>query len=241
MLSGSLIEAAEIGPNRTGYAWSRAIPDPEVNFGYGIREAGDFAWAGAFALGRGRSPAFLVRDANEVTRLCRFFAPAAIKPTTWMIAETARPRGAAEPGHIACHAGARPPPDFEGVLVNLSEAAAVRAHLRRHYLPALRTARARPGIAPVHLVLHDAVGPASCASLYLRGEIAGLYNLGTRADRRRRGLGPRLILGALATARSRGARAVFMPCATGAPLETLAARHGFRAAFRPSLVCVGPT
>ena len=48
MLSGSLIEAAEIGPNGTGYAWSRAIPDPEVNFGYGVREAGDFAWAGAF-------------------------------------------------------------------------------------------------------------------------------------------------------------------------------------------------
>ncbi|MGT2478364.1 GNAT family N-acetyltransferase [Methylobacterium oryzae CBMB20] len=59
------------------------------------------------------------------------------------------------------------------------ERSRVRTHLRRTYLPALRAARGRPGLAPLHLVLRDAAGPAACASLYLRGDTAGLYNVST--------------------------------------------------------------
>ena len=98
-----------------------------------------------------------------------------------------------------------PGPDFEGVFANLSDDPAVRTHLRRTYLPALRAARGRPGLTPLHLVLRDATGPAACGSLYLRGDTAALYNVGTRADRQRRGLGTAVTIAALRAAQARGA------------------------------------
>jgi len=114
----------------------------------------------------------------------------------------------------------------------------VKAHLRRFYLPALRAARARPGLVPVHLVLHDASGPAACASLYLRGGLAGLYNVSTRADRQRRGLGTAVTVAALREAQARGARWAFLQCPAGGGIEALYAQVGFTAAYAPELLCM---
>lgn len=237
-LTGSLIDGVEHGPGGAGYVWSRAIPDPTLNFAYGVRRPEQFAWAGAAALGRGRAPAFLARDAEEVALLSRLFEPAIRYPACWMVA---RPLPVRPPdGAVTVRVAPAPGPDFDGVFANLSDDPAVRTHLRRHYLPALRAARARPGLTPIHLVLRDATGPAACASLYLRGDTAGLYNVSTRADRQRRGLGAAVTAAALREARARGAAQVFLQCPAGGAVEALYVRAGFRAICAPVLLCTSP-
>jgi len=242
-LTGSLIDGVAHGPGGAGYVWSRSIPDPILNFAYGVRRPDQFAWAGAAALGRDRAPAFLAGDAEEVALLRALFEPAILRPTRWMVA---RPPPVPSPadGTVTLQATPAPGPDFEGVFANLSDDPAVRTHLRRTYLPALRAAKARPGLAPLHLVLRDAAGPAACASLYLRGETAGLYNLGTRVDRQGRGLGTAVIRAALHAARARGATRVFLHVfphgPAGGALEALASRAGFRAVCAPVLLGTSP-
>lgn len=236
-LIGSLIDGVEHGAGGAGYVWSRSIPDPTLNFAYGVRRPEQFAWAGAAALGRARTPAFLARDSEEVGLLRGLFEPAILYPASWMVAQPL-PAPAPPDGALTVQAAAAPGPDFEGVFANLSDDPAVRAHLRRHYLPALRAAEARPGRVALHLVLRDAAGPAACASLYLRGDRAGLYNVSTRADRQRRGLGTAVTRAALQTARARGARQVFLQCPEGGPVEALYARAGFRRVCAPTLLCM---
>ena len=68
-LTGSLIDGLEHGPGGAGYVWSRSIPDPTLNFAFGVRRPDQFAWAGAAALGRARAPAFLARDDGEIALL----------------------------------------------------------------------------------------------------------------------------------------------------------------------------
>ena len=238
-LTGSLIDGVEHGPGGAGYVWSRAIPDPTLNFAYGVRRPDQFAWAGATALGRARAPAFLARDPEEVAALQALFEPAARYPASWMVARppAARPAPALA---VSVHAAPAPGPDFETVFANVSNDPGVRTHLRRTYLPALRAARGRPGLAPLHLVLRDAAGPAACASLYLRGDTAGLYNVSTRADRPRRGLGSAVTAAALREARARGAAWVFLQCPAGGAIEALYARAGFRTVCGPTLLCTSP-
>ncbi|SDN69055.1 hypothetical protein SAMN05216360_110151 [Methylobacterium phyllostachyos] len=238
-LTGSLIDGVEHGPGGAGYVWSRSIPDPTLNFAYGVRRPDQFAWAGAAALGRDRAPAFLARDAEEVALLRDLFEPAVLYPARWMVA---RPPPAPAPADkaVTVQAAPAPGPDFAGVFANLSDDPAVRTHLRRTYLPALRAAKARPGLVPLHLVLRDAAGPAACASLYLRGAMAGLYNVSTRFDRQRRGLGTAVTVAALRTARMRGASQVFLQCPAGGPVEALYARVGFRSVCAPTLLCTSP-
>ncbi|MCJ2087931.1 GNAT family N-acetyltransferase [Methylobacterium sp. E-005] len=242
-LTGSLIDGVAHGPGGAGYVWSRSVPDPSLNFAYGVRRPEQFAWAGAAALGRARTPAFLARDAEEVALLRGLFEPAILRPARWMVA---RPPPAPSPadGAVALQATPAPGPDFEGVFVNLSDDPAVRTHLRRTYLPALRAAKARPGLVRLHLVLRDVTGPAACASLYLRGDTAGLYNVATRFDRQRRGLGTAVTVAALHAARARGATQVFLPIflhgPTGSASEALFARAGFRTVCAPALLCTSP-
>lgn len=234
-LTGSLIDGVERGANGAGYAWSRNIPDPTLNFAFGIRTAEQFAWAGAAALGRSREPAFLARDAGEDAALRALFAPAETYPARWMAAQTAR-AAAPEDRTIAVQAGPVPPAGFESVFANLSDVPAVKAHLRRYYLPAFRAAQGRPDVVTLHLVLSDESGPAACASLMIRGDLAGLYNVSTRADRQRRGLGAAVTAAALQQARSRGAATVFLQCAAGS-LEAFYARLGFATLHAPFLLC----
>ncbi|MDP4021018.1 GNAT family N-acetyltransferase [Methylobacterium sp. NEAU 140] len=236
-LTGSLIDGVEHGPGGAGYVHTRMIPDPTLNFAYGVRTPEQFAWAGAMALGRARDPAFLARDADEEAALRRLFEPAAVYPASWMVAALPRVAASSEAERVAVHVGAVPPPEFEAVFANLSGDRVVRTHLRRHYLPALRGARLRAGTAAIHLVGRDAVGPVSCASLYLRGEIAGLYNVSTLHDRQGRGHGGRVTAAALREARARGAKHVFLQCPADGPVEALYRRAGFRRCCAPSLIC----
>ena len=236
-LTGSLIDGLEHGPGGAVYVWSRAIPDPTLNFACGVRRPDQFSWAGAMALGRARAPAFLARDAAEAAALRTLFEPAAAYPASWMVARLT-PSQPAPDRVVHAHATLAPPPDFEQVFAHLSDDPAVKAHLRRFYLPALRAARSRPGLVPVHLVLQDATGPAACASLYLRGGLAGLYNVSTRADRQRRGLGGAVTVAALREAQARGARWAFLQCPAGGGIEALYAQAGFRTVYSPELLCM---
>ncbi len=237
-LTGSLIDGVEHGPGGSGYVWSRGIPDPTLNFAHGVRHAEPFAWAGAAALGRGRAPAFLAQDAAEEGALRRLFEPAAAFAASWMVAGP-HPAQACLPRGVRVTVGAAPAPgaDFAEVFAGTSDDPAVRRHLHRTYLPALRVARGRPGLVPLHLVLHDARGPAACASLYCRGAWAGLYNVGTRCDRQGRGLGSALVAAALREARARGAALVFLQCPAGGAVEAFYGKAGFRTLYRPVLLC----
>jgi GNAT superfamily N-acetyltransferase len=236
-LTGSLVDGIDQGPGGAGYVWSRMIPDPTLNFAYGVCRPDQFAWAGAAALARARAPAFLAGDTAELEALRALFTPAALYPASWMVAMTDALPSPAE-GSVNVHATSVPPSEFETVFANLSEEAAVKTHLRRYYLPALRSARAQPGLVPIHIVLDDATGPAACASLYLHGDRAGLYNVSTRVDRQRRGLGGKVTIAALQEAQARGATQVFLQCPAGGAIESLYARCGFRTAYAPTLICM---
>lgn len=238
-LAGSLIDGVAHGPGGAGYVWSRSVPDPTLNFAYGVRRPDQFAWAGAAALGRDRSPAFLARDAGEVALLRDLFEPAILAPARWMVARPL-PTASVADRAITLQATPAPGPDFEAVFANLSDDPAVRTHLRRTYRPALRAAKARPGLTPLHLVLRDATGPAACASLYLRGDMAGLYNVATRFDRQRRGLGTAVTLAALRAARARGAAQVFLHGPADGAMAALAVQAGFRTVCAPVLLCTSP-
>ncbi|MFC6774879.1 hypothetical protein [Methylobacterium gregans] len=109
-LAGGLLEGVESGPDGAGYVWSRTIPDPTLNFAFGVRTASQFAWAGAVALGRGRAPAFLARDAAEAAALRNLFEPAAVFPACWMAARACAGPRLPEPLRLVEHEGPRPRP-----------------------------------------------------------------------------------------------------------------------------------
>lgn len=239
-LTGSLLDGAARGPDGAGFIWSRAIPDPTLNFAYGIRTPAQFSWAGAASLGRGRSPAFLARDEAEHDRLRAMFTPAATFPASWMVARPPPvPTRAGDPAALTL--SPRVDAAFEEVFAQSFDDEAVRKHLRRTYLPALRRAKPSPGLALWHMILRDAAGPAACATLALRDGAAGLYNVSTRIDRQNRGLGAALVHASLREARARGAAFVFLQCPAGGPVEALYARAGFRTLYRPSLLCTSLT
>jgi hypothetical protein len=58
-LTGSLVDGVDEGPNGAGYVWSRTIPDPTLNFAFGVRGPDQVAWARARAQERSRDAAFL--------------------------------------------------------------------------------------------------------------------------------------------------------------------------------------
>ncbi|MGU3540841.1 GNAT family N-acetyltransferase [Methylobacterium sp. A54F] len=233
MLRGSLVDGVEPGPDGSRYAWSETIPDPTLNFAAGLRTPAAAAFARAAAAAHGRAPAILA-EGEEV--LPAPGAATATYPARWMVRRTAVT--AADDPAISRHAGAVPPPAFEAVFRASSDEPLVHEHITRHYVPALRRAAAPARVAPVHLVLHQAGEPAACASLYRLGRLAGLYNVSTRIDRQRLGLGARITAAAVAEAGRSGAALVFLQCPAGGPVERLYARAGFVTAFSPRLICL---
>ncbi|UMY16830.1 GNAT family N-acetyltransferase [Methylobacterium organophilum] len=239
MLTGTYLDGCAEGPDGAGYVFSRAIPDPTLNFAYGIRSPAQLDWARAQAQALGRAPAVLAREEEQagLLALCR---PEATYPARWMLRPAAEPPACAalEAVVVEPHADPVPPEDFVAVFGALSDEPFVREHLARYYLPSLAEAASPEAIAAHHIVVHHEGAPAACASLYLQEDLAGLYNVSCRADLQGRGLGSAVTAAAIGHAAAEGARAVFLQCPADGPVERLYARAGFEPAYAPVLVCL---
>ncbi len=99
------------------------------------------------------------------------------------------------------------------------------------YLRALITAAPHPRVKVVHLVGHCAGQPVAIASVFCKGPLAGLYNVGTIHSARRQHFGRALSLAAIQAARDAGCSAVFLQTEPDSILERMYQDLGFERQF----------
>lgn len=245
LLHGRFLAGADaLGESGDLYVWSADIPDPTMNFvvaGEALSGAPTPAAdldrlieaAPAAAARRDRAPAVLAFPPEGWT------APPRVEHrygALWMVLDDApAPVFSALRLSEAAHPGA----DFAAPFAEAHPDAAIADHVRRHYVAPLGRPPAKPGVRDLHLVGRDGDGaPVACATVMVRGEIAGLYNVAVCHDRQGRGYGATIAAAAARRALEMGAGAVFLQCPDGGPVERLYARLGFRRAYVPSLLCL---
>ncbi len=130
---------------------------------------------------------------------------------------------------------ADPGGDFATVFANLFPDQAINDHFSAYYVPALRAARRASSAQPVHLVAFEGDEPVACASLYLVGDYAGLYNVGAIASRQRQGLGAWISSEILKHANG---RSIFLQCECGTHVERMYMGLGFSILSTPEIVTV---
>ncbi|MGV6875264.1 GNAT family N-acetyltransferase [Pseudochelatococcus sp. B33] len=237
MLAVHYASGVVAGPGRARYVFSDRIPDVTMNFAVGL-EAGDIGWLEHIAREHGRAPAFL-----SFSHAARDWLDGATAYTAcWMVADVAAAAGEMENLEdmgLSFRLTEGPAPDaaFLEVFGACHDGGPIDAHVGQYYVPALAAGRPAAGIGTFNAVVSDGGEPVACATLYVAGTLAGLYNVGTRYTRQRGGLGLMIVRRILREASRLGAAQVFLQCAAGTHLERLYGRAGFHPAYAPVLVC----
>lgn len=231
--TGCYVSGVDILPEGGRYLWSATLAEPSLNLAVG---GAALAQVRAAAQARGRMPALLVTDGADLLATEPGFAGA--YPTAWMMRPVAAGDAELADG-AAITVSSRPSDDFFRVARTLYDDPAIRAAAEA-YVGVLAGAETPVQVSEAHLVLTDGGVPVAAASLYQVGALAGLYNVGTRAEHQKRGFGRAVTCAALAHAARNGADAVFLQCAGHGPVERLYAGLGFTVVERPALVCFLP-
>lgn len=240
MQAGCYVSGVEAMPDGGRYLWSQAIPEPGFNVGVGTT---DLAWIRAAAARRGRMPALLVGEDTARDALDSDPDLQGAFPTRWMTRSCADAEDPSLPGGPTLSVETSPAPGeaFLSVCRGLYGEARLNAMAEAMVLPVLRGARPVEGVETHHLTLTGEDGPVACASVYRSGRLAGLYNVGSLAARRGRGLGGLATRAALDIARRAGAETMLLQCVAGGPVERLYARLGFAPAASPTLLVFAPS
>ncbi|MFD1301765.1 GNAT family N-acetyltransferase [Methylobacterium marchantiae] len=235
MQSGCYVSDIETTPDGGRYLWSNDIPEPGFNVGVGTT---DLAWIRATSAKRGRLPAILVSGEQERERLEAHPDLQAAFPTCWMIRDctSVLPPTMPEGLTLAVSESTAPGEDYLSVCRGLYEDESVNAVAEAIFLPVLRDARPVEGVETYHLTVSEDGVPLACASVYRSGGLAGLYNVGTLATHRGKGLGALVTRAAIDTARQAGAEATMLQCVAGGHVERLYSGLGFVKAASPTLM-----
>lgn len=232
---GCYISEVTSGPGASRYIVAAQIPDTGWNFcipGTGARS--DVDWGLEQARLHTRSAAFFAPSANDID----LAQPFDVAPERWMLRRSAPHPTAKRPSIITTVKvveTADPGADFAFVFGRLFDDEDVNRHFERYYVPTLRAATAPTSATPVHLVAYAGTEPVACASVYLLGGLAGLYNVGTVASQQRRGIGGWISAEALQHV---GQRSVFLQCEAGTHVERLYRSLDFEAVATPEIATV---
>jgi len=153
----------------------------------------------------------------------------ATEPELWMrCTPQTFDRNAVESSNVRVTSSAAPapPPEFCSVFERLFQDEEVNALFRRYYVPALQHATRRES-EPYHFVAWEDDSAVGCASLYMLGTTAGLYNVGTLFERQRRGVGRLISSAACQFALSMGAQEIVLQTVVGTHVEAMYASLGF--------------
>ncbi|WP_375462992.1 GNAT family N-acetyltransferase [uncultured Methylobacterium sp.] len=235
MQAGCYVSGVDEGEDGARYLWSDGIAEPGFNLAVGSH---DIAWVRVMAARRERLPAILARDPGEADRHAGRPDLAGVFHTRWM----ARSCAATEAAPASLDIGTDPAPGsaFLSVCGDLFADPAINAVAQAVFVPTLRGARAVEGVAARHLTLSEADEPVACASVYVAGDLAGLYNVGTRASRQGRGWGTAVTRAAIAAAAEAGARTIVLQCVAGGTVERLYAGMGFAVVAEPVILVFSP-
>jgi GNAT superfamily N-acetyltransferase len=234
MQTGSYVSGVDSGPDGARYLWSERIPEPSLNLAVGTEDIG---WTMEAAARRGRMPAILAADAAAVERLQATPGFAGAFPTRWMVRPLDRRDLPAPPGDLSVHEGPGLPADALAVSTRLYKDPAHNAIAAELYVPTLERARTGEAVQSFHLVLRDGGEPVACASVYVLDGLAGLYNVGTLADRQGEGFGAAVTAAAARQAAACDCDRMFLQCAAGTHVERLYGRLGFRTVASPAIAC----
>jgi hypothetical protein len=232
---GCYISEVASGPGTSRYVAAAQIPDTGWNFCIpGTGERRDVDWGLDQARLRKRSAAFFVPSANDLN-LAQSFD---IAPERWMLRRPAPLSASKRPPAITrveVIETADPGADFAFVFGRLFDDEDINRHFERYYVPTLRAAITPILAKPVHLVAYAGTEPVACASVYLLGELAGLYNVGTVSTRQKSGIGGWISNEALGHV---GRRSVFLQCEAGTHVEKLYRSLDFEAVATPEIATV---
>jgi len=215
------------------YLRSKTIPDTAWNFC--IPETGtadEVQWGVAAAATAGRLAAFFVPSNAKIDLPGQRDAA----PEHWMVRQPGVDDAPPQPSQVTKLQEVRnsdPGEDFGVVFTSLFADEAINAHFKSYYVPTLRAATRVTSAEPIHLVAYAGTAPVACASLYLCGEYAGLYNVGAVATAQKHGLG-RWISGEIFQ-RAKGRR-IFLQCETGTHVEQMYQNLGFSVVATPEIV-----
>lgn len=222
------------------YAWSNRITDVSWNSAFPKSPAAlpSVAWLLKIAHEHNRTPAIVVPAARSTDSYKSHPAFANIAQERWMLLDIKEwvPPITKSDLHVDIKNGAPPQNEFLEIFGGLFEDAHINEHFRQYYIPALREATQQGDYAVRHLVgFHDNV-PTCCASIYVRNGIAGLYNVGTIAQKQKNGWGHSISIRAINQAILLGAEHVFLQCEVGNHVEQLYSRIGFTTIEVPTVL-----
>jgi GNAT superfamily N-acetyltransferase len=120
----------------------------------------------------------------------------------------------------------QPQPGFIELFGQLYEDEGINDFFKRNYVSALEAARESEASVR-HLLYCSGGNPAACASIYVSGNSAGLYNVGVHPRHQRNGIGSAISLAAMEQAFSLGAETVYLQCAVGTHVERMYSSIGF--------------
>lgn len=238
LLSGCCFSGVDSGSSATQYVWSERIPDVTMNFATHV-ELNHLDWAIQAARRRNRAPAVLAPDEDAMKRFRRDPRFTEMFPARWMVF-TAGDRLCAPPVpsiDLTTSEAPTPQREFMDVFAALFPDDNVNDHVRKYYVPMLNSARPVNGTQTFHFVAFHDRQPVACASIYVQGQFAGLYNVGTIRSHQGRGFGFAITFLAVQRAISLGCDIVFLQCPADTHIERLYERAGFRKAHSPFLMC----
>lgn len=230
------------------YVWSDLITDTDWNFAYGndIKKIDnkEAQWILEESKEHKSTPAIFIKNKNIeniLKDLKGLSFSVNIELENWMVLNRDNIDeniGLIDDANITVkeEISEKPTPHFLEIFSNLFYDEEINSALKKYYVPALENSNKKINIQVIHFVLYDKEIPISCASVYIKDDIAGLYNVGTRNNKQKMGYGEIISKVAISHAYNKGCKNIFLQCQTNTHVENLYKNIGFRVVDVPNIV-----
>lgn len=108
--------------------------------------------------------------------------------------------------------------------------------LPKEYLDCIGNSKPSPDVTAAHFIGIDGNDPAAVASIFIADGYAGLYNVGTHHEKRRKGFGTEISQQAIIYAIKNRCHTIFLQTQADSEVEELYSKIGFKRLFIGSLI-----
>lgn len=174
---------------------------------------------------------------TKPANILELITPTEIESEVWMILETQAGVLTTEnaKGDVEIVLNSRPPKSFIKIFDDSygggEKGSAGYFGLPPEYIDSIRNSTPQEGVDVAHFIRKENSVAVAIASIFVHGEYAGLYNVGTVHAKRRMGYGSQISRRAIAFAKSKGVKYVFLQTQADSEVEKMYFKIGFRKSF----------